>query len=107
MQHKKPLLFIFIAYIWTKTLLGLALRPYRSVRDVTRNKVLIPVVFSPLFGLAILFVVGRFGSFLFDVRGVKRSFMALILSSALISILLWQLLLVYLLLSFYLAFRRR
>lgn len=107
MQYKKPLLFVFIAYIWSKTLLGLALNPYRSVRDVTRNKVLVPVVFSPLFGLIILFVIGRLGSFLFDVHGVKRSFMALILSSALISILLWQLLLVYLLLSFYLAFRRK
>jgi len=83
MQYKKPLLFIFIAYVWTKTLLGLALRPYRSVRDVTRNKVLIPVVFSPLFGLLILFIVGRLGSYLIDIHGIKRSFMALILSSAL------------------------
>lgn len=105
-MNRKPTLLLFIAYIWTKTLLGLAITPYKSVRELTRHRVLLPVVFSPLYGLAALFVVGRIGSYLFEVDGIIRSSMAFILSSALISILLWQLLLVYLLLSFYVALRK-
>lgn len=105
-MKKQPVLLIFIAYVWTKTLLGLAITPYKSTREITRHRVLLPVVFSPLYGLVILFIIGRVGSFLFDLDGVQRSLLALVLSSALISILLWQGLLIYLLLSFYLAFRK-
>lgn len=97
---------MFFAYIWTKTLLGLTFSPYKSLRDVSRRPVLLPVVLSPLYGLAALFVLGRIGSILFEVEGYKRTFMAFLLSSGLISILLWQLLIVYLLISFFLAFRR-
>ncbi len=105
-MKKEPVLLLFIAYVWTKTLLGLAITPYKSVRELTRHRVLLPVVFSPLFGLAALFVIGRLGSYFFEVDGLIRSSMAFILSSALISILMWQALLVYLLLSFYVALRK-
>lgn len=105
-MKKQPILLLFIAYVWTKTLLGLAITPYKSVRELTRHRVLLPVLFSPLYGLAILFVVGRIGSYVFEVDGLIRSSMAFILSSALISILLWQGLLIYLLLSFYFALRK-
>lgn len=105
---KRPVLYIFIGYVWTKTLLGLALHPYKSVREMTRNKVLVPVLFSPLIGLIILFVLGRMGSFVFELRhGFPRTLVALTLSTALISILLWQLLLLYLLASFYVGMKRR
>lgn len=104
---KKPILLIFIAYVWTKVLLGLAITPYKSVREVTRNRVLLPVVFSPLYGLAMLFIAGRIGSFVFEVTGFKRTILALALSTGLLTLLLWQLLLVYLLLSFHLAFRKK
>ncbi|MBI2035004.1 MAG: hypothetical protein HYT11_04695 [Candidatus Levybacteria bacterium] len=103
---KRPVFFIFIAYIWTKTLLGLTISPYKSVRQVTRNPILLPVVLSPLYGLAALFMIGRIGSILLDVHGFKREILAAILSSALISILMWQLLLLYLLGSFLFALRR-
>ena len=103
---KRSALVIFVTYIWTKVLLGLVVHPYKSVREVTRHKVLLPVVLSPLYAILGLFVVGRVVSFLFDVGGFKRELIALILSTGLLSILLWQLLLLYLLLSFLLAFRR-
>lgn len=103
---KKPIFAIFVAYIWTKTLLGLVITPYKSVREMTRHKVLVPVLFSPLIGLAILFILGRMGSFVFEVHGFKRTFLALSLSTGLIAILLWQLLLLYLLLSFYLGLKK-
>ena len=104
---KKPVFILFVTYIWTKTLLGLTISPYKSVRQVTRNPILLPVVFSPLYGLVGLFIIGRIGSFFLDVHGFKREILATILSSAFISILMWQLLLLYLLVSFLFALRKR
>jgi hypothetical protein len=103
---KKSVLLIFIAYVWTKTLLGLAISPYKSVREVTRHKVLVPVVFSPLIGLFILFILGRMGSFVFELEGLERNGMAILLSTGLIAVLLWQGLLLYLLGSFYLGLKK-
>lgn len=104
---KKRVFLIFVSYIWLKVLLGLVIHPYKSVQEVTRHHVLFPVVLSPVYGLIILFIIGRVGSFLFDVYGFKRELMALVLSSALISILLWQLLLLYLLINFLFVFKNR
>lgn len=104
---KKPVLYIFIGYVWSKTLLGLVIHPYKSVREMTRQKVLVPVVFSPLIGLAILFVLGRMGSFVFEVEGFRRTVLAVTLSTGLIAVLLWQAFLLYLLLSFYLGMKNR
>lgn len=103
---KKSTFLVFVTYVWLKTLLGLVIHPYKEVREVTRHHILFPVVLSPLYGLAALFVAGRIGSFLFETQGLVREVMALILSAGLISILLWQLLLLYLLTSFLLAFQR-
>ncbi|MBI2465385.1 hypothetical protein HYV64_04550 [Candidatus Shapirobacteria bacterium] len=103
---KNSTMIIFITYVWTKVLLGLVVHPYKSVREVSRHRVLLPVVLSPLYALIGLFLLGRIGSFLFEVSGFKRELISLVLSTGLISILLWQFLLLYLLLSFLLAFRR-
>lgn len=104
---KKRVFLIFVTYIWLKVLLGLVIHPYKSVQEVTRHHILFPVVLSPFYGLLGLFIIGGIGSFLFDVHGLKRELMALISSSALISILLWQLLLLYLLVNFLFAFKNR
>lgn len=103
---RKSTFLIFVTYIWVKTLLGLVIHPYKSVREVTRHHVLFPVVLSPFYGLITLFVIGRIGSFLFETHGLIRETMALVLSTGLISILAWQLLLLYLLTSFLLALQR-
>lgn len=104
---KKPVLYIFIGYVWSKTLLGLALHPYKSVREMTRQKVLLPVVLSPVIGLVILFVLGRMGSFVFEVIGFRRTVLAAALSTGLIAVLLWQAFLIYLLVSFYFGLKKR
>ncbi len=104
---KKNTFFIFVAYVWTKTLLGLTFHPFSTIREVTRRPVLLPVIFSPLIGLLTLFVLGRFAALLISVYGLSRELIALVLSTALISILFWQLLLIYLLISFLIAFWRR
>ena len=103
---KKSALAIFITYIWTKTLYGLVVTPYKSVRKVSRDKILLPVVFSPLYALAGLFVAGRIVSYFIQVHGFKRELIAFVLSSGLLSILLWQGLLLYLLINFLFAMRK-
>ncbi len=103
---KKSALAIFITYVWTKTLYGLVVTPYKSVRKVSRDKILLPVVFSPMYALVGLFIVGRIVSYFFQVHGFKRELIAFVLSTSLLSILLWQTLLVYLLVSFLLALRK-
>jgi len=104
---KKNTFFIFVAYIWTKTLLGLTFHPFSTIREVTRRPVLLPVIFSPIIGLFTLFVLGRFAALLITVYGLSRELIAFMLSVALISILFWQILLIYLLASFLIAFWRR
>lgn len=104
---KKRTFFIYVAYVWTKTLLGLTFHPYTSVRETLRRPVLLPVIISPLIGLGILLLAGKIGSLLITVYGTKREFIALFLSTTFISIVLWQLLLVYLLMSFIAARVRR
>ncbi len=94
---KKNIFFIFSAYIWTKTLLGLTFHPLMTIRQVTRRPVLLPIIFSPIIGLAAFFVFGRIGAFLLDFYGLRREIIAIFLSTTLISILLWQALLIYLL----------
>ena len=97
---KKSTFLIFVAYIWTKTLLGLTFHPFSTIRQVTRRPVLLPIIFSPFIGLAAFFVFGRIGAFLLDFYGLRREVIAIFLSITLISILLWQALLIYLLMSF-------
>ncbi|KKQ34054.1 MAG: hypothetical protein US51_C0054G0007 [Microgenomates group bacterium GW2011_GWA2_37_6] len=104
---KKRTFFIYVAYVWTKTLLGLSFHPYHSVRETLRRPVLLPVIISPLIGLGILLLAGKIGSLLIVVYGTKRELIALFLSTTFISIVLWQLLLVYLLLSFIAARLRK
>ncbi|MBP7832839.1 MAG: hypothetical protein KA035_03655 [Candidatus Levybacteria bacterium] len=97
---KKSTFLAYCAYVWTKTLLGLTFSPYRSVKETVKHPVLLPVLFSPLIGIAVLLLVGKIGSFLIVVYGRERELIALFLSATLISILLWQILLLYLLGSF-------
>jgi len=104
---KKNIFLIFSAYIWTKTLLGLTFHPLMAARLVARRPVLLPVIFSPIIGLTSFFVFGRIGAFLLDFYGLSRTGIAIFLSSVLISILFWQALLIYLLISFLIAFWRK
>ena len=85
-------------------LIGLTFRPFFAIREVTRRPILFPTIFSPFLGLLVLFIVGRVAAFLVTVYGVERELIAMILSMALISIFFWQVLLIYLLVSFLVAF---
>jgi hypothetical protein len=104
---KKNVFFIFVAYVWTKTLLGLSFHPFSTIRQVTRRPVLLPVIFSPIIALLSLFVLGRIGALLVNTYGLSRELIALTLSVALIGIIFWQLLLLYFLISFLVAMWRK
>lgn len=103
---KKKTFFIFIAYVWTKTLLGLTFTPFREIREVIRRPVLLPVIFTPFVGLVGLFLAGRTATILIRLYGIHREVMAIFLGAVFLSIIFWQLLLIYLLISFLIAFRR-
>lgn len=94
---KKKVFFIFITYIWAKTLFGLIFHPFIATRQIARRPVLFPVIFSPLVGLFLLFMAGRIAALLIKIYGLKRELIAFFLSSTLISILFWQALILYLL----------
>jgi len=100
---KKRTFLIFVAYVWTKTLLGLTFNPFASTRQVIRRPVLLPVIFSPILGLVFLFLAGRIAALLITLYGLHREVIAVFLGGVLFSILFWQLLLLYLLGSFLFA----
>jgi hypothetical protein len=103
---KKRVFLIYSSYIWTKMLLGLTFHPYKSIKETVRRPVLIPVIFSPLIAVFLLFLTAKVGSLLIVVYGMQREAVALFLSTTFISILFWQLLLLYFLISFLVASRR-
>jgi len=95
-------LALWIAYVWSVTLAGLAIHPYQSVRRMVLNKpILLPVVLSPVLGLLGLFFVGRVFSYIFTLGSIGRELVALVLGSTLIGLLLWQGLLLALVIRFW------
>jgi hypothetical protein len=104
---RKRTFLIYVAYVWTKTLLGLSFHPYTSVRETVRRPVLLPVIISPLIGLGVLLITSRIAALLIQVYDLKRELVALVLSTTLIAIVFWQMLLLYLLISFIFASLRR
>jgi hypothetical protein len=100
---KKTTFIIYTSYIWTKMLLGLTFHPYKSVKETIKRPILLPVIFSPILAILLLFLTAKIGSLLIIVYGLKREAVALFLSTTFISILFWQALLLYLLINFMVA----
>lgn len=95
---------VWVAYVWSTTLAGLAIHPYQSVKRMVLTKpILLPVTLSPGIGLIGLFVLGRVGSYVFTLGPLGREIMALALGSTLIGLLLWQGLLLFLVIRFWRA----
>ncbi len=104
---KKRVLVIYASYLWTRMLIGLTFHPYHSIRETLRRPVLLPVIFSPLIALALLFIAAKLGSLMISVYGIQREAVAIFLGTTLISIIFWQALLLYFLISFFVALRKR
>lgn len=104
---KTRVLLVYASYLWTKMLIGLTFHPYRSIKETLRRPVLLPVIFSPLIAIALLFIAAKIGSLLLVIYGIKREAVAIFLSTTLISIIFWQALLLYFLISFFVATRKK
>lgn len=104
---KKSTFFIFVAYVWTKTLLGLTFTPYKSIKEVIQRPILLPVIFSPFIGILTLLLAGKIASIFIITSGFKRESIAFFLSATLLSIIFWQVLLLYLFASFLIARRKK
>lgn len=87
----KSSLILWITYVWTKTLAGLAIHPYKSIRRIVLGeRVLLPVTMSPLMAIVGLLIVGRVGSYVMNLGGFTREAMAAVLGITLIGLLMWQ-----------------
>lgn len=96
---RKRTFLIFTLYTWGRVLYGLMFHPYKTVRDIIRHPVLVPVASSPLLSLLLLFLLGKIGYLLIDLYGVQRNFVALVLSGSFFALFLWQLFIAYLLIT--------
>ena len=88
-------------------LLGLTFHPYKSIKETIKRPVLLPIIFSPLIAIALLFLAAKIGSLLITIYGIQRDAVAVFLSTTLISIIFWQTLLLYFLISFFVAARKK
>lgn len=104
---KKSVLVVYASYLWTRMIIGLTFHPYRSIKETLRRPVLLPVIFSPLIAIAMLFIAAKIGSLLLVVYGTKREIVAIFLSTTLISIIFWQALLIYFLISFFVVMKKK
>lgn len=104
---KKRVFLIYGSYLWTRMLIGLTFHPYHSIRETLRRPVLLPVIFSPLIAIILLFLAAKIGSLIIFIYGNQRDIVAIFLSTTLISILFWQVLLLYFLISFFVAMRKK
>jgi hypothetical protein len=104
---KKRVLVIYGSYLWTRMLIGLTFHPYHSIKETLRRPVLLPVIFSPLIAIILLFLAAKLGSLMITVYGIQREVVAIFLSATLISIIFWQALLLYFVISFFVAMRKK
>jgi hypothetical protein len=103
---RKRTFLIFVAYVWTKTLLGLTFHPFMEIKQIAKRPILFPVIFTPFLGLATFFIFGRIGAILVDFYGLSRTAISIFLSTFLISILFWQGLLIYLIVNYLIVYLR-
>lgn len=100
---KNKTFFVYGSYLWTKTLLSLTFHPHKTIKETLRRPVLLPVIFSPIIGMIALFIIAKIAAYVVDIYGLKRDIIAIFLSTTLLSIVFWQILLFYLLGSYLIA----
>ena len=109
MKKPKATLAMFVGYVFLVTMAGLALHPYQSVKRMVFEKakrILLPVALSPTVALVVFFVMGRLGSRVFELTGLARELMGLMLGWTLVGLVLWQLLILVLVIRFWRGFRQ-
>ncbi|OGY16857.1 MAG: hypothetical protein A2785_03775 [Candidatus Chisholmbacteria bacterium RIFCSPHIGHO2_01_FULL_49_18] len=97
---------VWVIYHFLRLSLGIVIHPYRTTREIMRGRWFTPLVFLPTALLAWIFLSGRVGAWIVDVPTYSRDILGLCFASALVSIGLWQMLLFYLSLRFFVGLRK-
>lgn len=106
-HFKKALTFvIWVGYQVLRLCLGLVVHPYRSVREIMRGRWFVPLVFLPSVILLWIFLSGRIAAWVVDVPLQSRDMIGLVYATFLFSLGMWQVLLFYLGLRFWVGFHR-
>lgn len=97
---------VWVFYQLLRLSVGLVLHPYRTVREIMRGVWFVPLVLWPLALLVWIFVTGRIAAWVIDVPVSFRDVIGVGFATLILSLCLWQALLFYLTLRFWLGFKR-
>jgi hypothetical protein len=97
---------VWVVYHIVRLCLGLVVHPYRTMREIMRGRWFIPLVFLPTGILVWIFVTGRIAAWAVDVPYTLRDLIGLFYAAVLLSIGLWQSLLLYLGVRFWVGLRK-
>lgn len=84
------LLMLLVMYQVGRVTMGLAVHPYRTMREVVRKKWLWPMGGMPVLLLVGLLISGRVGAWFWEVPIELRNKLAGMLTIAMVGLLLWQ-----------------
>ncbi len=92
-------------YQMGRVTLGLAVHPYRTMREVVRTKWLLPMALTPMGLLVLLIVATRIGAVWVRLPGAWRGWVAMVLTIGAVGLCAWQGIVAYLTWRFFKAGR--
>jgi hypothetical protein len=101
------ILMLVVMYEVGRITLGLAVHPYRTMREVARDKWEWPLALVPVGLLIGSLIMGRIGAGLVEVPEWGRTEVAVILAALMAGLLMWQAVVGYLGVRFWLALKNR
>src|SRR3989344_2064129 len=97
---------VWVMYHGVRLCVGLVIHPYRTMREIMRGLWFVPLVFVPAALLIWIFVTGRIAAWVVDVPSALRDWIGLFYATLLLSLGLWQALLLYLAVRFWAGLKR-
>lgn len=99
-------LLVWVIYHLLRLGVGLVLHPYRTAREIMRGRWFVPMIFLPTGLLMWILLSGRIGAWVVEVPEAYRDLLGMGLATVIVSIGLWQVLLFYLGVRFFVGMRR-
>lgn len=99
-------LITWVIYHILRLCIGLVLHPYRTAREIMRGRWFVPLILLPSGILTWIFVSGRLGAWALDVPASSRDFLGVVFAAGIVSIGLWQGLLLYLGVRFWVGLKK-
>ncbi len=88
-------LIFYMFYVALKTSWRLATKPYQAVRRAVEHPIFFPFVFQPLLFGVVFYILVRIIGILISTTGIIRDAEAIFFASMFLSLVLWQMLLLY------------